>query len=276
VKDLASSQAWFVRAITTAEREELPEGADEANARLTPGPRMSPLERLQIYRGAYHRRLVECLADDFPALRHALGVAAFESLCRDYVARHPSRSPSLNAYGATMPSFCRNEAPGPFPLRSFAAELAALEWAIVEVIHAPAAPPLSLDRLQNVPPERWDEARLTPTAALRILRFDHPVNAYFQAFLNGDAGAPPEGAPSSVVVYRGGPTVWRMDLSDAMRAVLEALAGGEPLAAALQRAAEHLDALDEGDAARRVTAWFREWVSSGFFTDIRLEHGPTR
>ena len=41
-----------------------------------------------------------------------------------------------------MELFCRTEA-APFDAKDFAADLAALEWALVEVLHAGTAPPLS-------------------------------------------------------------------------------------------------------------------------------------
>ena len=72
---------------------------------LTAGPRLSALERLDIYRRGYGARLVECLADDYPVLQHALGDGPFEDLCRAYIAAHPTRGPSLNFFGRHMACF---------------------------------------------------------------------------------------------------------------------------------------------------------------------------
>jgi hypothetical protein len=264
-----ASQVWFARAITTPESEPQPEGAGEAERRLVSGPRMNALERLEVYRRAYHRRLIECLADDYPALGHTLGFAAFDALCRAYIARHPSGGPSLNAYGRSMAEFCRSHpTPLPFPNRAFAADLASLEWAIVEVIHSAATERATLDGLNDVPLERWAAARLVPTPALRLLRFEYPVNAYFQAFADGERTSIPAPAASRAVVYRQGPKVWRMNLSEPMFAVLESLAAGTSLEASLERAAGSFAADDEGAAVRRVAGWFREWVASGLFARI--------
>ena len=120
--------------------------------------------------------------DDYPALQFALGAEAFEALCHEYIERHPSSAPSLNFFGRHMADFCLTEASEPFALRHFAADLAKLEWALVEVLHARVAEALSPEALGAIAPERWGDARLPPSPAARVLRFDYPVNAFFQSF----------------------------------------------------------------------------------------------
>jgi hypothetical protein len=274
---LAAQQEWFARAVMTPESEASPVGAAQAEAILTPGPKLGPLDRLEIYRRAYHARLIECLLDDYPAVAAALGEAGFDELCRRYVANHPSTDPNLNAFGRHMESLCRAEAGrdsastsevrGP---RSFIAELAALEWAIVEVIHAASADPLTMTGLGEIPASRWADARLVATPAFRLLRSQYPVNRYFQAFREGKDPAAPEPEASAVVVYRSGPTIWRMDLSEAAFDLLHALTAGQTLAASLEGASRALSGVDESEAAERVGRWFRDWVSSGLFSGVEL------
>jgi hypothetical protein len=169
-----------------------------------------------------------------------------------------------------MAGFCRDEAPAPFPVRSFATDLASLEWAIVEVIHAPSSEPLTLEGLGEAKAEAWAAARLVPNSASRLLRFEHPVNAYFQAVRDGgDPEVPAQGA-SATVVYRSGPTVWRMDLTVPMFDVLSALVAGERLDASLARTETSLGPIGEQEAAELVLGWFREWVQSGLFARVEL------
>ena len=264
---------WFAAAVMTPETAPGLVGEGEAAHFLTAGPALSALERLEIYRRAYHARLIECLADDYPVLRHALGEAVFDELCRAYIARHPSSSPSLNYFGGRMAAFCRDDALASFAVRGFAADLAALEWAIVEVIHARSSQPLTLDGLGQVAAAAWTNARLEPNTAFRLLRFDYPVNAFFQAIKDGANPALPEPASSATVVYRNGPTVWRMDLTPPMFEVLSALARGEPLGASLERAEQEYANEDPSEVAQRVTHWFREWVGSGLFVRVLLRPG---
>jgi hypothetical protein len=259
---LREAQTWFADAVTT----EAAARAAPANRWLTAGPRLDASERLAIYRRAYHARLVECLADDYPTLQAALGDDAFEALSSAYIARHPSTSPSLNAFGRHMAAHC---ASGPaLPHGAFAADLAALEWAIVEVIHAPSAEPLSAEALGSVPPDAWGAARLEPTPALRVVRTAYPVNAYYQAHRDGTNPPIPAPAQASTAVYRSGPTVWRMDLTLPMDALLSRLVSGATLGEALEAATASLGDQPEDVAAARVTGWFREWVSSGLFARV--------
>jgi hypothetical protein len=267
---LRATQLWFARAIMTPESAGDAVSEAEAAARLTAGPRLSALDRLEIYRRGYHARLIECLADDYPVLQGALGHEVFEALCRAYVAQHPSDSPSLNYYGRFMSGFLRNGAPADVPSRPFGSDLAALEWAIVEVIHAPSAEPLTLEGLGQVPQDAWPGARLVANTALQLQRFDYPVNAFFQQVREGAQPALPGPAPSATVVYRSGPTIWRMDLTEPMFVVLQGLLSGETLADALGRAEEALTGVDPVEAGQRVTHWFREWVSSGLFVGVEV------
>ena len=72
------------------------------------------------------------------------------------------------------------------------------------------------------------------------------------------------------MVYRSGPTVWRMDLTPAMVEVLGALVSGEALGSSLGRAEKELAGVDPAEISQRVTHWFREWVSSGLFSKVEL------
>jgi len=267
---LRATQLWFARAVMTPESEADATSDAEAALRLTAGPKLDALERLEIYRRAYHARLIECLADDYPVLQTALGADAFEVLCRAYVARHPSDSPSLNYYGRLMSGFLRTGAPDDTPSRLFASDLAALEWSIVDVIHAPSGEPLTLEGLGQVSPEAWPGARLVANTALRLQRFEYPVNAFFQQVREGGEPTVPTPEPSATVVYRSGHKVWRMDLTEPMFVVLQGLLSGEALAEALGRAEGALAGVDPVEAGQRVTHWFREWVSSGLFVGVEV------
>jgi hypothetical protein len=272
-RTLRGTQLWFEQAVTSPDG--VPGGDREVGLRLTSGPSLTAAERLAIYRDGYRARLVECLADDYPILRHALGPGAFEELCSAYVDRHPSRSPSLNAFGRSMEAFVRGEGEAEARSelavpRAFAGDLAALEWSIVEVIHAPASEPLTLENLQGVPADAWAGARLVANTAIVLRRFEYPVNAYFQQVRDGQQPPIPAAAPSATVVYRSGPSVWRMDLTPPMFAVLSALVAAEPLATALGRAEEHMAGEDPAAVGDRVSHWFREWIASGLFVRVEV------
>jgi hypothetical protein len=249
-------ERWFADAVT-AETDQPETTIDRV---LTRGLRMTAAERLGVYRSGYRARLVECLADDYPAVKHLLGDDAFEALVLRYVDAHPSRSPSLNGFGRSMPAFARSSG---IEGASFVSDLARLEWALVEAIHAAPAAAISPERLEAIAPEEWAGARLRAAPSVQLLRFDHAVDAYYQAFRD-DRPAIVSAAPSATLVHRHGWVVWRRDLTPPMARLLDAILGGSPLGDALAIAASE----GEGSAPADVTAWFKDWVAGGVFSDV--------
>ena len=273
---LSALQQWFASLSTDASGVEA--GLAGANRGLgllnappleqvvKAGPCLSAHERLQIYNHSYFARLTECLADDYPALAEALGESAFAALARDYIQHHPSSSPSLNAYGRHLSTLCRGRVD---PWAAFAADLARLEWALVEVVHAPAGAALAPDALSAIPPASWATARLVPSPTLRVLSFDYPVGKYFQAFREERAPSIPEPQASATAVYRKELTIWRMELEAPAAHLLLNLVTGVPLNSAILELEQRAD----DDAARQelgraLPQWLSSWVSSGFFAGI--------
>lgn len=265
-RSLKWQQDWFAAIVTTPEALPAPVDATSASELVTPSATLSALERLEIYRASYHARLIECLTDDYPVLAHALGEEAFERLCRAYIARFPSQSPSLNLFGRHMAEFCRTQA---LPEPGFAADLAELEWAIVLSIHAPTSSVLTMEALAQIPMEDWAEARLDANPSLRILRFEYPVNAYLQAFRQ--TGEPVLGAAreNTVAVYRTGRSVWRLELSPALATLIESLVSGATLSDSLGKVEPYLGGMSEAEAGALVMGWFQTSVSSGLFSAVR-------
>ena len=232
---------------------------------VLPSSRLSSLERLDIYRQAYRARLVECLADDYPVLQHALGETSFETLCHGYIEQHPSRSPNLNFFGRHMASFCRERSDERAEL---SADLATLEWAMVEVLHAAPAARLSLEELASIAPAAWVTARFAPSATVRVFEFGYPVGAYLQSVRMDEDPDLPGPSWSATAVFRDGATIWRMDLSRAMHTLLRSLFRGDPLGTAFDLLAE--TGLVTDDQAPEVMRWFRDWVGHGIFGSISV------
>jgi hypothetical protein len=273
---LRDVQVWMVSAITGAEADANPEAVERY---VTAGPRLSAADRFDIYRSGYHARLVECLLDDYPVLAAMLNRdhdEQFEALCRAYVDRHPSASPNLNGFGRHMAAFCREATLDGFPgfddVRAFASELAELEWALVEVLHAETAAPLEISALQALPPEAWANARFVENEAIRVLRFEYPVNAVFIANrIDEIVPEVPAPCPTAVAVYRKDMQLWRMDLTPAMMGVLGPLLERKTLGEALAAIeAEVTDPEILAQTGANLMVWFREWVDAGFFTRIEL------
>lgn len=258
---LRDEQIWMVAAITGADVD-----ANDAHVHLTPSSKMTARERLDVYRFGYKARLVECLEDDYEVLAATLGHEDFEALCHAYIDRHPSNLPNLNFYGRFMPAFAKEHR------GVFHGELAALEWALVEVLHSETSGPLDVSKLAALPPDQWAGARFTRSCALRIFDFEYPVNRYFQKRYVDEEDVPvPEKEASAVAVYRKDTRLWRMDLTPAMKSVLFPLVNGATFGEALANLEETItDAEALTHAAQNLMVWFREWTDAGFFAQVDL------
>lgn len=265
-------EKWMVSAITGAAVD-----AENPDRWLTRSSRLDAAGRFDVYRSGYRARLVECLTDDYPILARALGTDRFEALCLGYIERHPSTGPNLNFFGRHMAAFCR-EAADFDDVRAFASELAALEWALVEVLHEEMTPPLDVAELAALPVEAWAGARLVKSAGLRLFRFRYPVNAYYQASRDAEDEpaevAIPAEAPSAVAVYRKDLLLWRMNLTAPMMAVLEPIVAGKTIGDALGDLEATADAATLEAVGKSLMVWFREWVSAGFFSHIARRIPP--
>lgn len=258
-RNVGALQRWFFERVTSADA--VP-GAGVTRVILA--GKLPARERLDIYRHAYVARLVECLVDDYPAVAHALGASAFEAACRDYIAQNPPASSSLNLYGACFAEFCGARR---LPDAEFLEDLARLEWALVEVIHADAEATLDPTQLAGVAADDWPRLRLVPSPALRSIRCRYPVHRYYQAFVEDEAPGALEPAPCGVAVCRQADDVWRFGLGPAWLELLGQLCAGSPLARALE-AFEVIASERDAAALQRTLS---EWVAAGFFAGVTID-----
>lgn len=263
-------QRWFLEVVRApgsldeALTEHAPLGGDRpVEQLLTRSSRATEKQRLAVYRHAYFARLEECLDDDFPAVRAGLGDDEFGRLAREYAVHHPSRSFTLNVFGARFPSFLRERD------LAFWSELATLEWALVEAVHSKAPVSTLADDLGRLGADGIAGARLTLNAECSLLDARYPVNRVLQAFFSdGTPPTPPgEESPSSVLVLRQNYKLWRLDLDPRQRTLLGRLRDGTPLGAAL-------DGLDV--TPTDVQTWFGTWAEKGVLVGATPTGAPQR
>jgi hypothetical protein len=272
---LGALQGWLLDVVThpTSVRAGLTRAAENSPSlraadadRLVEGGRLPATARLAVYRSGYFARLIECLADDYPSVSHALGSDPFEALCKDFIDSHPPPSSSLNYYGAPFAAYCATR---PEAWCAVIAELARLEWALVSAIHADAESVLQAEDLARLGPDDWQRVRLRPSAALRVLSFDYAVNRYYQALDRGhDPALPSRRRKHQVAICRNGADLWRLPIDARLAGVLSDLCAGRSLSEAL--AGLEANEGDEIDARllQRVRNGLRDWVSCGFFAGL--------
>jgi Putative DNA-binding domain len=127
-----------------------------------------------VYRNAYWARLAEALGNDLPGLKALMGDVAFDTMARAYVARHPSRHPSIRWAGRHLAEFLSAEAP--YRDEPWFADMARFDWALAFAFDAADAPAAGLADLVGVPPEFWGSIRLTFHPTLDAFGIATPVD----------------------------------------------------------------------------------------------------
>lgn len=263
-----------------AARDAVAISAEELEQVVLPSAACTSVERLGVYAGAYYARLLGCLRDFFPTLRHALGEQLFDRFAAAYLQRHPPRSYTLDRLADHFIQFLEETGPRTntgdeafAQLAEFVVDLARLEWNIAQVFDGPGwerEPPLSSEALAAIPAERWPEATLEPVPCLRLLAFRFPVNEYFTTFRAGESPVLPRPQPTWLALTRRDYIVRRLPLSGPQHVLLSSLAAGESVGAAIEQAAAQCGDVDR--LAAELETWFRDWTAAGLFRRVELPH----
>ncbi len=211
---------------------------------------LSAAERVRIYASMYFLRMRDALAEDYPAVRRAIGEGRFAALVRAYVDEHPSDRPSLRDLGRHLPSFLARHAVPDGP--PWLAELAAFEWALVEAFDAPDDTLLRTSDLRALPPERWPALRLEPARSLLLLAAHAPVDTLRERLLaEGDTDDVPL-EPVVLRVWRQERTVFHRRIDATEHDALQALAAGASFESLCARLAARVGEAEAGPTALRL------------------------
>ncbi|MGO2414978.1 MULTISPECIES: HvfC/BufC N-terminal domain-containing protein [Cobetia] len=187
-------------------------------------------ERLGIYATAYRLRLFEVLGGDFEAVHTLIGDDDFAALCRDYLTTHPPSHYSIRWAGQQFPAFVAQRE----SVLPVVREMAEFEWALGLALDAPEAHYLSVETLQQLPPEDWPALHLAAHPSLCRLDFHHDTPALWKAIDNDE---PPRAPVQSETIVAW--LVWRQPTEAAPEVHFRSLAPLEALA---------LDAIIAADA----------------------------
>jgi len=220
-------------------------------------PGLEPSQRIAIYRGSSRRARERALEQIYPVCRQVLGERCFTAFAQEYLRRQPSAGPDLNQYGG---GFADHLGGGVAALPSLAgldylADLARLEWHWHAVYYAAEAPVFDTDGLAALQAAGAAERALFQLApALRLLASTYPVRAIWQRHREGGDTATVEPGGERLVIRRAGrrPVVESVD--DDTFALLDAVAGGQPLGA-LAASGLAIERLPQLIAARWITGW---------------------
>ncbi len=272
--DLASTELFLVGALQQAASiPDDPALAGAAAAFVTGNDRLSPAEQVDIYRRQFWLRHRGVMEEDFPGLAHLLGEEGFDAFCRGYLAAHPPASQSFRDMVRDVVGFAERWEGFPSPeARAVALDMARYELALLDVFVGPDAPPLDPAKLEGLPEDAWERARIVLHPLLARLALSYPVHRLRKAWKGGEeAPVPASASPVHLVLYRAKDLVTHFEeLSPEAFALLEALSAGEPLVPACERVAEGLSPEAQEALGESVGAWFQQWAALGFVIDVVL------
>jgi hypothetical protein len=211
----------------------------------------------------YYARLVEVMEAEYPTTRQILGSDAFAAACRQFVAKNPSRTRTLNSLSARFPDFLARTLPKS-NRNGLAVDVARIERAMEDVFDAPRAEPMTAAQFAALGADPTGRAVLKVTPALRMLKLRYPANAYMTAARRGDKPRIPRPKATSVIVFRRGFQVFRRDQDAEQWKLLAALVAGKPLASAV-RASVRGGGAGAERVAKRLGRWFEEWSAAHLF-----------
>ena len=230
--------------VQNALRRSLVERDDAAAAQML--AENVPADRLDIYRNTFVTGVTKALRLTYPAVHRLVGDDFFAAAADIFIASNPPRTAYLDRYGAELPDFLARFRPAAG--LTYLADVARLEWAVSQAIHAPDREPLQLAELAALADDDRARVRFVPHPSIGLLHLRHPADIIWRAVLDGDDAAlaalaldgPPihllvQRSPAGVEVTRLDETAWRF---------AAALCAGQPLQTALGGAAD----LDAGTA----------------------------
>ncbi|MEZ5564214.1 MAG: DNA-binding domain-containing protein [Gammaproteobacteria bacterium] len=236
--------------------------------------RLSRQERLDIYRYAYTARLIEALADTYPAVKFAMGDAAFDEFARQFVANHPSSFPSIRDYGAELSYALREWQPTPAEPDSSAstglAELAAWEWALAAAFDSAEATAIDGSMLSRLPPERWPTLRFQCLPSLRHHTFGSNALAWWRAAVEG--GMRPDGWRSGPaahwVIWRNSPKTSFRSMPPVEASALSAILSGDTFEGICAAAA---DIVGADSAPLKAATLLKSWLAAGWIVEANAD-----
>ncbi|HUY27627.1 MAG TPA: DNA-binding domain-containing protein [Candidatus Binataceae bacterium] len=222
--------------------------------------RLSAVERVDIYANMYFYRLLDVLRHDYPATAAALGEANFHNLITGYLIDYPPSEPSVFWAGCHLAEYLRGD---PLGVRyPFAADLAALERATVEVFCARDTPALDAAAMRATPSARWPALRMRAVAALGVLDTDWRVGPALRRFQTTRKWKAPEAGHGRILVWRRGARVFSRELAPPEARAIAKLKRGASFAQICAAAAvSSASRGSAGEPAAALNAMLARWLA---------------
>lgn len=197
---LGAVQRWMLEALLEPGKVDRQEIADT----FLPGSHLDAAGCLAIYQRSYVLRLQKCLAEQFPATRHALGDALFDDFAAAYLGACPSDSYTLYELGRRFPAWLEESRPdrefgedGRETWIDFMVDLAHYERELFRLFDAPG------HEGQAWPGIDADDRELILQPCLVLAEYRYPVAWYYHEVRAGKSpGFPPQSRSHLVLLRR--------------------------------------------------------------------------
>ncbi len=140
--------------------------------------------RLRIYRNNVLGNLTGALRLTFPAVERLVGADFFAVAAARFISAAPPAGADLYEYGAAFPGFLATFEPA--QNIAYLPDVARLEWAVNQALHAVYTPALTADALFDVSEQQQAGLKFAPHLSLSLLALTHPAKAIWEAVLNED------------------------------------------------------------------------------------------
>lgn len=233
---------------------------------ITGNDRLSAGERLDIYANMYFYRILDSLKEDFSLVCEIVGEKCFHNLVTDYLFQHPPTHFSLRYAGQDFAGFVKTSAlMAEWP---FLAELALLEWLMIEAFDAPDQASLKKEDLHKIPPAAFGDLKIQPLVSWHVRSFLWPVDAIREkAVAKKPVGISIAGQSTTLMI-------WRQDFMVKLRRVQNEELN---LFSRMQKGALFADLCAEvaknnppDVAAQTMASYLMGWIAEGFLTATLL------
>jgi hypothetical protein len=246
--------------------------AGDASAQLLHSVRRQGViaqQRIGVYQDAYHLRLAEALASNYPAIARYLGEADFSALARAFATSNPSRHASIRWFGDNLGAFLHWQSP--WSSNPVLHELARFEWALRQTVDAADEPALTVEALRALPPESWPQLLLALQPAATVLLLQCNTTEFWSALVEHRTLPARQYCPQHWLVYRRQDymAMWR-SAGDEEARLLRLICEGINFGDLCEAMAGH--AADPETIPATAAALLQQWVDAGLLLDTTAEH----
>lgn len=226
-------------------------------------------QRIGVYQDAYHLRLAEALACNYPAIARYLGEADFSALAQAFATAYPSCQASIRWFGDSLAVFLHSQSP--WSSNPVLHELARFEWALRHTVDAADRPVLAVDALRALPAESWPELLLTLQPAATLLRLHWNTPGFWSCLVEQQAVPERQSCPQHWLVYRrqDSMAMWRSAEDEEAR-LLQLIADGINFADLCEAMAGR--GVEADTIPAQAALLLHQWVDAGLLVDTTTAH----